>query len=132
MKTNANMFHFNRSQLGSLTALLTDFEESGDIVEGVYLILEKFLLLARDDNKHPNVQVMENSQPLMKQAVKHAANYQCAESFAYLQTLIGISAKFKNKEEMGTALGKIAPKSSEPTPGFSEAEVQVPKLKNIH
>ena len=105
------MFHFNRSQLGSLTALLTDFEESGDIVEGVYMILEKFLRLARDDNKHPSVQVMENSQPLMKQAVKHAANYQCAESFAYLQTLIGISAKFKNKEEMGTALGKIAPKS---------------------
>ena len=47
----------------------------------------------------------------MKQAVKHAANYQCSESFSYLQVLISVSDKFKNKEEMGAALNKIQPKT---------------------
>ena len=92
-----------------MTTLLTDFDENGDIVESVYLVLEKFLRLAHDDCSHPSVRVMEASQPLMKQAVKHAANYQCAESFSYLQVLIGVSDKFTNKDDVGAALRKIAP-----------------------
>lgn len=100
MPTNMQMnFEMSESQLEAITTLLNDFEENGDIVEGIYLVLEKFLRLANDDAEHGSVRVMENSQPLMKQAVKHTANYQCPESLAYLKVLIAVSKKFENKQE---------------------------------
>jgi len=92
-----------------MTALLTEFEENGDVAEGVYQVLEKFLRLAHDDPQHGSVRVMENSQPLMKQAVKHTANYQCPESLAYLKSLISVSKKFENKEETQEKLRNLQP-----------------------
>ena len=44
-----------------MTTLLTDFEENGDIVESIYLVLEKVLRLAHDNCDHPSVRVMEKS-----------------------------------------------------------------------
>lgn len=102
-------FEFTESQLGAMTALLTEFEENGDIVEGVYLVLERFLRLAHGDPEHGSVRVMEGSVDLMKQAVKHTASYQCGESLAYLKVLIDVSTKFENQEETQDKLRSMQP-----------------------
>ena len=92
-----------------MTALLTEFEENGDIVEGVYLVLERFLRLAHGDPEHGSVRVMEGSVDLMKQAGKHTASYQCGESLAYLKVLIDVSTKFENQEETQDKLRSMQP-----------------------
>lgn len=102
-------FEMSESQLEAMTALLTEFEENGDIVEGVYSVLEKFLRLAHGDSQHGSVRVMEGSVDLMKQAVKHTASYQCGESLAYLKVLIDVSTKFENQEETQDKLRSMQP-----------------------
>jgi len=52
---------------------------------------------------------MDQSRGLLCQAIKHAAVYQCSESFLFLQSLVNISEKFKNKTQMESALAKIIP-----------------------
>merc|ERR1712060_149530 len=57
---NKTRFELSESHLDAITSLLTDFEENGDIVEGVYLVLAKFLSLALGDAQPPSVRVMES------------------------------------------------------------------------
>jgi hypothetical protein len=87
------------------------YEENGDIVEGIYVVLEKFLRLNRENKDHPNVQLMDKHQELLSQAIKHASVYQSGHSFIFLKSLVHISEKFKDKNEMEAALDKIAPPS---------------------
>lgn len=92
--------------------LLTEFEDNGDIVEGVYKILDKLLQLC-NDGSHQTVKEIEKQSILMKQAVMHSTSYQCQDSFNYLQTLIEKSDSFRGKEEMRQALEKFKPNQEE-------------------
>ena len=103
-----------RGHLDACLKLLSDFEGNGSIVQSIYSILEKFIKLESISPGIKSIFIVEKSQPLMKQAVKHASSFKCHESFNFLQTLICISEKFKNKEEMSVALTKIRPSLPQP------------------
>ena len=75
-----------KSQIQACVKLLTEFEDNGDIVEGVYTILEKLVTLCNSDSQ--TMKEIENQTVLMKQAVMHASYYQCLQSFDFLEALI--------------------------------------------
>ena len=105
------MFVIKEAQLTALTTLLTEYEVNGDLIEGLYQIMQLFIKVSKDETSSANVAVLDQSRNLLCQAIKHSAVYQCGEAFHFLQLLIQRSEKFKNKSDMVMALQKIVPPS---------------------
>ena len=62
---------------------MTDYEENGDIVEPCYIILDRLLKLCNAPD-HSNIKIMDHSKDLLRQAIKHSAQFQCQESYTFL------------------------------------------------
>ena len=118
-------FQLQNNQLIAFESIITEFEDNGDIVEPVYVIMEKLVALGTYD--HPTVKQIDHSKTILRQAVRHSAVFQCMQAYNFLKQLIDSSSRFKNKPQMMEAMAKITPPGCAPfiIPDQSPANIRM-------
>lgn len=76
-------------------------EENKEVVLNVYKIMGNML------DHSQAIQVMENSKPLLKMGIKHAAVYQSKEAYSFIEQLTSKSSKYRGRPEVERALKSL-------------------------
>lgn len=63
--SKSNQFVLLPDELESMTLLLVDYEDNGDIVESIYGVFKRYLEISGPDGKHSTIIAMERSRTLV-------------------------------------------------------------------
>jgi len=104
------IIHIDQDQLELLVKLLTSNEENGEVVNKIYEILQNFIAVSKSTSQAiTNIGVLDMSKSLLQICIKHSSIYQCENAFIFLRTLVEVSDKYQNKQDIKYSLTKIMP-----------------------
>jgi len=104
------IIHIDEDQLELLVKLLTSNEQNGEIVNKIYEILQNFIAVSKSSSQAiANIGVLDMSKSLLQICIKHSSIYQCENAFLFLRTLVEVSDKYQNKQDIKYSLTKIMP-----------------------
>ena len=104
------MVLIDEDQLEMLVKLLTQNEQNGELVNKIYeILLHTVEASAHSSAMVANISVLDMSKSLLQICIKHSSIYQCESAFKFLHSMVQVSEKYQNKQEIEYSLTKIMP-----------------------
>uniref|UniRef100_A0A7S3CLG3 Uncharacterized protein n=1 Tax=Strombidium rassoulzadegani TaxID=1082188 RepID=A0A7S3CLG3_9SPIT len=104
------IIHIDEDQLELLVRLLIQHEENGEMVNKIYEILTNLIEVSKSSSQaFSNINVIDMSKSLLHICIKHSSIYQCENAFIFLKSLVMVSDKYQNKQDIQISLNKIMP-----------------------